>query len=107
MRRANQLFARILLHKRLRSSPFTYTMWSSNLRAIRAKQVKRRVKREKRRKRRIRINRCKHTWKYLDSGRVHKARHQVAHQWFKCSICNRKQRRNIVKKTVMHINHIY
>ena len=95
MRRANQIYARILLHKRLRSSPFTYTMWSSNLRAIREKQVKRREKQVKRRKR---INRCKHTWKYLDGGRVHKARHQVAHQWFRCSICNRKQRRNIVKK---------
>jgi len=95
MRRTNQIYARILLHKRLRSSPFTYTMWSSNLRAIRDKQVKRREKQVKRRKR---INRCKHTWKYLDGGRVHKARHQVAHQWFRCSICNRKQRRNIVKK---------
>jgi len=65
MRRTNQIYARILLHKRLRSSPFTYTMWSSNLRAIRDKQVKRREKQVKRRKRRIRINRCKHTWKYL------------------------------------------
>lgn len=94
MRQTNQLFARVLLHKRLRSSPFTYMLWTSNLRAIRKKQHKCNVKQEKPRMRR----RCKHIWKSLDNGRVHKARHQVPHQWFKCNICNKKQRRNIVKK---------
>ena len=38
---------------------------------------------------------CIHTWKEVDKGRVHKGRYGVSYQWFQCSVCKRKQRRNI------------
>ena len=47
------------------------------------------------RTKRLAAKKCDHTWKELDKGRVHKGRYGVAHQWFGCSKCKRKQRRNI------------
>lgn len=38
---------------------------------------------------------CKHTWKEMDKGRVHKRSGGVSHQWFLCSICKKKQKRNL------------
>ena len=46
-------------------------------------------------KQRKRWKKCDHVWKELDKGRVHKGRYGVSHQWFSCSKCKRKQRRNI------------
>ncbi len=42
--------------------------------------------------------RCRHVWKEIDSGRVHKGRYGMSHQWFQCKLCKRKQRRNTRKK---------
>ena len=84
-----QQFARILLYKCIKASPFTSTTYFSHLREIRG---------EKRRKHRICVKKCKqHVWKELD-GRVHKRRGQLPHQWFICKICKKKQRRNIKKR---------
>ena len=44
--------------------------------------------------------RCRHVWKEMDSGRVHKGRYGVSYQWFKCKECKRKQRRDTRKKKV-------
>ena len=38
---------------------------------------------------------CKHVYKELDKGIVHKGRYGVSYQWFGCALCKKKQRRNI------------
>ena len=40
MKQSNQLFARILLHKRIRSSPFTNVIWRDNLEKISKFKIK-------------------------------------------------------------------
>ena len=52
------------------------------------------VKDDKKNKKNKEKNKCKHTWKELDKGRVHKKRKGRSYQWFKCSLCKKKQKRN-------------
>jgi hypothetical protein len=53
------------------------------------------VKDDKRKLKKKRWKKCFHTWKELDNGQVHKGRYGVAHIWFVCNLCKRKQRRNV------------
>jgi hypothetical protein len=41
----------------------------------------------------IKKEKCKHVWKVLDKNRVHKKRNSKAYQWYKCTICKKKQKR--------------